>query len=180
MKALQDDNNSKTESLASMMAVVRKQGEEIERLKQQQQQRAGQAVTVKERSEYEAKIKQHLLFIDQLIADKKELSDSCEKLFAKIADSDKKYTTKFQTLQERYQIELKKQKEVKINLGREGFHLCLHHFKFMSLSLSLYFYAPKPCVNFSSSSSSSYFFLPPLSKILDHHRCGKAEAGEMD
>ncbi|XP_057311597.1 centrosomal protein of 131 kDa-like [Hydractinia symbiolongicarpus] len=65
-----------------------------------------------QRKEYEATIQRHLSFIDQLIDDKKVLTQRCEDLVSKLKDIDQKYSTKIKQLTENHAVELKKQKEV--------------------------------------------------------------------
>ena len=55
-----------------------------------------------QRQEYEAAIQRHLSFIDQLIDDKKVLSDRCEELVKKLKEIDKKYSDKIKQMDERY------------------------------------------------------------------------------
>ncbi len=54
-----------------------------------------------QRQEYEATIQRHLSFIDQLIDDKKVLSQRCEELVNKLKDTDQRYSTKLKTLEEK-------------------------------------------------------------------------------
>ena len=54
-----------------------------------------------QRQEYEATIQRHLSFIDQLIDDKKALSQRCEQLVNKLKDTDHKYSSKIKTLEEK-------------------------------------------------------------------------------
>ena len=54
-----------------------------------------------QRQEYEGTIKRHLSFIDQLIEDKKVLTERCEGLVTKLKDVDHKYTTKLKQMTER-------------------------------------------------------------------------------
>lgn len=54
-----------------------------------------------QRKEYEATIQRHLSFIDQLIDDKKVLTQRCEDLVSKLKDIDQKYSTKIKQLTEK-------------------------------------------------------------------------------
>ncbi|XP_073245130.1 centrosomal protein of 131 kDa-like isoform X1 [Porites lutea] len=65
-----------------------------------------------QRQEYEAAIQRHLSFIDQLIDDKKVLSQRCEEVVNKLKITDKKYGDKIKQMEENHQVEIKKQKEV--------------------------------------------------------------------
>ena len=55
-----------------------------------------------QRQEYEAAIQRHLSFIDQLIDDKKVLSERCEELVTKLKSTDKKYGDKIKQVEERW------------------------------------------------------------------------------
>ncbi|XP_028395235.1 centrosomal protein of 131 kDa-like [Dendronephthya gigantea] len=65
-----------------------------------------------QRQEYESTIQRHLSFIDQLIDDKKILSDRCEELVKKLKETDKKYVDKISSLEQNHAAEIKKQKDV--------------------------------------------------------------------
>ena len=54
-----------------------------------------------QRQEYEGTIQRHLSFIDQLIDDKKVLSQRCEEVVKKLKETDQKYATKLKTLEEK-------------------------------------------------------------------------------
>lgn len=55
-----------------------------------------------QRQEYESTIQRHLSFIDQLIDDKKILSERCEELVKKLKETDKKYVDKIRNMEERF------------------------------------------------------------------------------
>lgn len=55
-----------------------------------------------QRQEYESAIQRHLSFIDQLIDDKKALSERCEELVKKLKEIDHKYTKKITEMEERW------------------------------------------------------------------------------
>ncbi|XP_046855295.1 centrosomal protein of 131 kDa-like [Xenia sp. Carnegie-2017] len=65
-----------------------------------------------QRQEYESTIQRHLSFIDQLIDDKKILSERCEELVKKLKETDKKYVDKISKMEESHAAEVKKQKDV--------------------------------------------------------------------
>ncbi|XP_065660315.1 centrosomal protein of 131 kDa isoform X2 [Hydra vulgaris] len=65
-----------------------------------------------QRSEYEATIQRHLSFIDQLIDDKKVLTQRCEDLVSKLKEMDQRFTTKIKQMTESHALELKKQKDI--------------------------------------------------------------------
>lgn len=54
-----------------------------------------------QKQEYETTIQRHQCFIDQLIDDKKVLSDKCEQLIKELKDLDKKHKTKIRTLEDK-------------------------------------------------------------------------------
>ncbi|CAF1152176.1 unnamed protein product [Didymodactylos carnosus] len=65
-----------------------------------------------QKEEYESAIKRHLTFIDQLIDDKKKLSERCEKVVNEIKLIDKKYSDKIRLLEDNHRIEIQKLKDV--------------------------------------------------------------------
>lgn len=54
--------------------------------------------------EYEEAIKRHLSFIDQLIDDKKDLSEKCEKFVKELKTIEKKYSDKIQSMQSSHEV----------------------------------------------------------------------------
>ncbi|XP_019370560.1 PREDICTED: centrosomal protein of 131 kDa, partial [Gavialis gangeticus] len=65
-----------------------------------------------QREQYEAAIQRHLAFIDQLIDDKKVLSEKCEVVVAELKQVDQKYAKKVAQMQEQHELEIKKLKEL--------------------------------------------------------------------
>ncbi|XP_021270687.1 centrosomal protein of 131 kDa isoform X3 [Numida meleagris] len=65
-----------------------------------------------QREQYEAAIQRHLAFIDQLIDDKKVLSEKCETVVAELKQVDQKYSKKLTQMQEQHELEIKKLKEL--------------------------------------------------------------------
>ncbi|NXK21304.1 CP131 protein, partial [Arenaria interpres] len=65
-----------------------------------------------QREQYEAAIQRHLTFIDQLIDDKKTLSEKCEAVVAELKQVDQKYGKKITQMQEQHELEIKKLKEL--------------------------------------------------------------------
>ncbi|XP_031821478.1 centrosomal protein of 131 kDa isoform X6 [Sarcophilus harrisii] len=65
-----------------------------------------------QREQYEAAIQRHLAFIDQLIDDKKVLSEKCEAVVAELKQVDQKYTKRITQVQEQHELEIKKLKEL--------------------------------------------------------------------
>ncbi|XP_036612832.1 centrosomal protein of 131 kDa isoform X2 [Trichosurus vulpecula] len=64
-----------------------------------------------QREQYEAAIQRHLAFIDQLIDDKKVLSEKCEAVVAELKQVDQKYTKRITQVQEQHEL-IKKLKEL--------------------------------------------------------------------
>uniref|UniRef100_A0A8C2GPY0 5-azacytidine-induced protein 1 n=1 Tax=Cyprinus carpio TaxID=7962 RepID=A0A8C2GPY0_CYPCA len=65
-----------------------------------------------QKQQYEATIQRHLTFIDQLIDDKKALSERCEEVVGELKQVDQKYTKKIAEMQEQHEMEIKKLKEL--------------------------------------------------------------------
>ncbi|NXO71138.1 CP131 protein, partial [Phainopepla nitens] len=65
-----------------------------------------------QREQYEAAIQRHLAFIDQLLDDKKVLSEKCEAVVAELKQVDQKYSQKITQMQEQHELEIKKLKEL--------------------------------------------------------------------
>ncbi|XP_021358763.1 centrosomal protein of 131 kDa-like [Mizuhopecten yessoensis] len=65
-----------------------------------------------QKDEYEETIKRHLSFIDQLIDDKKSLSEKCEQLVKELKIIDRKYQEKFKSMDEKHSFEMKKLKDM--------------------------------------------------------------------
>ncbi|NXC33460.1 CP131 protein, partial [Campylorhamphus procurvoides] len=65
-----------------------------------------------QREQYEAAIQRHLAFIDQLLDDKKVLSEKCEAVVVELKQVDQKYGQKISQMQEQHELEIKKLKEL--------------------------------------------------------------------
>ncbi|KAM4715450.1 centrosomal protein of 131 kDa isoform 2-T4 [Anableps anableps] len=65
-----------------------------------------------QKEQYEATIQRHLTFIDQLINDKKALSERCEGVVAELKQVDQKYTKKIGHMQQQHEMEIKKLKDL--------------------------------------------------------------------
>ncbi|PVD37615.1 hypothetical protein C0Q70_00211 [Pomacea canaliculata] len=65
-----------------------------------------------QKEEYEEAVKRHLSFIDQLIDDKKVLSEKCEQLVKELKTVDRKYQDKIKSVEESHAIEITKLKEI--------------------------------------------------------------------
>uniref|UniRef100_A0A8C1DV01 Centrosomal protein 131 n=1 Tax=Cyprinus carpio carpio TaxID=630221 RepID=A0A8C1DV01_CYPCA len=57
-----------------------------------------------QKQQYEATIQRHLTFIDQLIDDKKALSERCEEVVGELKQVDQKYTKKIAQMQEQHEM----------------------------------------------------------------------------
>ncbi|RVE59877.1 hypothetical protein OJAV_G00193350 [Oryzias javanicus] len=65
-----------------------------------------------QKEQYEATIQRHLAFIDQLISDKKALSERCEGVVTELKQVDLKYTKKIAQMQQQHEMEIKKLKDL--------------------------------------------------------------------
>uniref|UniRef100_A0A2I2YXG8 Centrosomal protein 131 n=1 Tax=Gorilla gorilla gorilla TaxID=9595 RepID=A0A2I2YXG8_GORGO len=65
----------------------------------------------RQREHYEATIQRHLAFIDQLIEDKKVLSEKCEAVVAELKQEDQRCTERVAQAQAQHELEIKKLKE---------------------------------------------------------------------
>ncbi|KAM5272723.1 centrosomal protein of 131 kDa-like [Ctenodactylus gundi] len=65
-----------------------------------------------QKGHYEATIQRHLAFIDQLVDDKKVLSDKCEAVVAELKQGDRRCRERLAQMQEQHQLEIKKLKEL--------------------------------------------------------------------
>ncbi|XP_032097272.1 centrosomal protein of 131 kDa isoform X3 [Sapajus apella] len=66
----------------------------------------------RQREHYEATIQRHLAFIDQLIEDKKILSEKCEAVVAELKQEDQRCSERVAQAQEQHELEIKKLKEI--------------------------------------------------------------------
>jgi hypothetical protein len=101
---------------SELQAALAAQSAEVERLleaRATQQAVATQAM----REEYESVIARHLSFIDQLIHDKKELAEKCERLVGELQSLDSTYSTRLKAMEDRHRHEMKKQKDVSVKCG---------------------------------------------------------------
>nr|XP_032816963.1 centrosomal protein of 131 kDa-like isoform X1 [Petromyzon marinus] len=65
-----------------------------------------------QKEHYETAIQRHLSFIDQLIEDKKNLSEKCESVVKELQHIDGKYARRLQHMQEQHEKEVKRLKDV--------------------------------------------------------------------
>ncbi|XP_045425619.1 centrosomal protein of 131 kDa [Lemur catta] len=66
----------------------------------------------RQKTHYEATIQRHLAFIDQLIEDKKVLSEKCEAVVAELKQEDQRCRERVARAQEQHELEIKKLKEL--------------------------------------------------------------------
>ncbi|CAM9405457.1 unnamed protein product [Lampetra planeri] len=66
----------------------------------------------RQKEHYETAIQRHLSFIDQLIEDKKNLSEKCESVVKELQHIDGKYARRLQHMQEQHEKEVKRLKDV--------------------------------------------------------------------
>ncbi|XP_028643690.1 centrosomal protein of 131 kDa [Grammomys surdaster] len=82
----------------------------VRRVKETEKELSRQLQQQKE--QYEATIQRHLSFIDQLIEDKKVLSEKCEGVVAELKHGDQRYRERVAQMQEQHELEIKKLKEL--------------------------------------------------------------------
>ncbi|XP_003496925.1 centrosomal protein of 131 kDa isoform X2 [Cricetulus griseus] len=82
----------------------------IRRVKETEKELSRQLRQQKEH--YEATIQRHLSFIDQLIEDKKILSEKCEAVVAELKHGDQRCQERVAQMQEQHELEIKKLKEL--------------------------------------------------------------------
>uniref|UniRef100_A0A8C5VT19 Centrosomal protein 131 n=1 Tax=Microcebus murinus TaxID=30608 RepID=A0A8C5VT19_MICMU len=66
----------------------------------------------RQKTHYEATIQRHLAFIDQLIEDKKVLSEKCEAVLAELKQEDQRCRARVARAQEQHELEIRKLKEL--------------------------------------------------------------------
>ncbi|OCT62635.1 centrosomal protein of 131 kDa isoform X2 [Xenopus laevis] len=107
MLKLRLEVQEKTRALNLLQTALVQQRELTVRHVKQTEKELGQQL--KQQSEqYEATIQRHLSFIDQLIDDKKALSERCESLVRELKQVDQKYSSKISQMQEQHEMEMKK------------------------------------------------------------------------
>lgn len=65
-----------------------------------------------QKDEYEATIKRHQTFIDQLIEDKRSLSERCDVLHLDLRNSERKHQESIKSIEQRHQAELRRVKSL--------------------------------------------------------------------
>ncbi|XP_070580321.1 centrosomal protein of 131 kDa-like [Ptychodera flava] len=103
--------DEKSRSIKMLQKALNQQRELTVRHAKEQDKEMKQRLAL-QKDEYEGAIKRHLSFIDQLIDDKKALSDKYDQVVTELKQMDKKYLTKIKKMEEDHSIEVKKIKEV--------------------------------------------------------------------
>ncbi|NXC42863.1 CP131 protein, partial [Penelope pileata] len=101
----------KKRAISLLQTALAQQRELTDRHVKQTEKELGQQLRL-QREQYEAAIQRHLAFIDQLIDDKKMLSEKCETVVAELKQVDQKYGKKLTQMQEQHELEIKKLKEL--------------------------------------------------------------------
>ncbi|XP_037680722.1 centrosomal protein of 131 kDa-like, partial [Choloepus didactylus] len=101
----------KRQALALLQqALAQQQGLTVRRVKETERELGRQLR--QQREHYEAAVQRHLTFIDQLIEDKKALSEKCEAVVAELKQVDEKCRARVAQMQEQHELEMKKLKEL--------------------------------------------------------------------
>uniref|UniRef100_A0A8C4XK34 Centrosomal protein 131 n=1 Tax=Falco tinnunculus TaxID=100819 RepID=A0A8C4XK34_FALTI len=101
----------KQQAIGLLQTALAQQRELTDRHVKQTEKELGHQLRL-QREQYEAAIQRHLAFIDQLIDDKKVLSEKCEAVVAELKQVDQKYGKKVTQMQEQHELEIKKLKEL--------------------------------------------------------------------
>ncbi|XP_078257511.1 centrosomal protein of 131 kDa isoform X2 [Rhinoraja longicauda] len=101
----------KKRTVAMLQAALMQQRELTVRHMKETEKEMSQRLRV-QKDQYESTIQRHLAFIDQLIDDKKVLSEKCESVVNDLKQVDQKYMKKIQQVQEQHDVEIKKLKEL--------------------------------------------------------------------
>lgn len=101
----------KTSSVALLKSEVSKLHQLIANSEQDRDRIVKQKLQA-EKNKYEPVIKRHQTFIDQLIADKKELNDKCERLMSELKTAENRHARNIQAAEQRHKVELKRCREI--------------------------------------------------------------------
>ncbi|XP_074967177.1 centrosomal protein of 131 kDa isoform X2 [Phalacrocorax aristotelis] len=93
----------KKRSISLLQTALAQQRELTVRHVKQTEKELGHQLSL-QREQYEAAIQRHLAFIDQLIDDKKVLSEKCEAVVAELKQVDQKYGKKITQMQEQHEL----------------------------------------------------------------------------
>ncbi|NXI85562.1 CP131 protein, partial [Rhipidura dahli] len=111
MMRLKLEVEEKKRAISLLQTALTQQRELTDRHVQQTEKELGHQLRL-QREQYEAAIQRHLAFIDQLLDDKKVLSEKCEAVVAELKQVDHKYGQKITQMQEQHELEIKKLKEL--------------------------------------------------------------------
>ncbi|XP_058673346.1 centrosomal protein of 131 kDa [Ammospiza nelsoni] len=111
MMRLKLEVEEKKRAISLLQTALTQQRELTDRHVKQTEKELSQQLRL-QREQYEAAIQRHLAFIDQLLDDKKVLSEKCEAVVAELKQVDQKYGQKINQMQEQHELEIKKLKEL--------------------------------------------------------------------
>ncbi|NXR90841.1 CP131 protein, partial [Hypocryptadius cinnamomeus] len=111
MMRLKLEVEEKKRAISLLQTALTQQRELTDRHVKQTEKELSQQLRL-QREQYEAAIQRHLAFIDQLLDDKKVLSEKCEAVVAELKQVDHKYGQKITQMQEQHELEIKKLKEL--------------------------------------------------------------------
>ncbi|NWW10785.1 CP131 protein, partial [Oreocharis arfaki] len=111
MMRLKLEVEEKKRAISLLQTALTQQRELTDRHIKQTEKELGHQLRL-QREQYEAAIQRHLAFIDQLLDDKKVLSEKCEAVVAELKQVDHKYGQKISQMQEQHELEIKKLKEL--------------------------------------------------------------------
>ncbi|NWR82403.1 CP131 protein, partial [Furnarius figulus] len=111
MMRLKLEVEEKKRAISLLQTALAQQRELTDRHVKQTEQELSHQLRL-QREQYEAAIQRHLAFIDQLLDDKKVLSEKCEAVVVELKQVDHKYGQKISQMQEQHELEIKKLKEL--------------------------------------------------------------------
>ncbi|XP_050175438.1 centrosomal protein of 131 kDa isoform X3 [Myiozetetes cayanensis] len=111
MMRLKLEVEEKKRAISLLQTALTQQRELTDRHVKQTEQELSHQLRL-QREQYEAAIQRHLAFIDQLLDDKKVLSEKCEAVVVELKQVDQKYGQKISQMQEQHELEIKKLKEL--------------------------------------------------------------------
>ncbi|XP_032932879.1 centrosomal protein of 131 kDa isoform X2 [Catharus ustulatus] len=103
MMRLKLEVEEKKRAISLLQTALTQQRELTDRHVKQTEKELGQQLRL-QREQYEAAIQRHLAFIDQLLDDKKVLSEKCEAVVAELKQVDQKYGQKITQMQEQHEL----------------------------------------------------------------------------
>ncbi|XP_062362129.1 centrosomal protein of 131 kDa isoform X3 [Cinclus cinclus] len=103
MMRLKLEVEEKKRAISLLQTALTQQRELTDRHIKQTEKELGHQLRL-QREQYEAAIQRHLAFIDQLLSDKKVLSEKCEAVVAELKQVDQKYGQKITQMQEQHEL----------------------------------------------------------------------------